>query len=763
MSSGSIFRILTTFLFAYLFFIGATFNGILNPSLKLINLILLVVILGTWLGIRTLRKWQWHALALDKAFGLWGVVIVISLLANMDSWRRIVMGIWFVVLYVLIWYMLQDGLANKAIDRDSLVDMILMGSVVVVVFGFVQLTTIDFDLTQLELPRPGSTIGNPNSFGAFLIMIFPFSLSRALLLKNWIAKIVLGLYSLVLLFLLFLTFSRGAWIGGFVALVMIGMLYLQHQGLLSVVRIKQWWGGLQGAIKSGLMAMMIAGVIIAIMGGVLLLDSLDTGGRDVNLRTRIYEFAFDLVNESPITGHGLFTFGQGYERLESMPPHQPHSHAHNLVLNVSAEMGLLGLIALVLTVMIASRQMIQNWRQSTPNQRPVLMGTIGAVIGFGTHHLFDTPAMMPVIALMGLLALSLATASSQVPQPVTMAWRRIGQSISMIVMVSTLLISGFWSAGIYQQYVDALKLANEDNGRDYLSAAEAMQSVIDSDPSLGLYHGQQGFLYGMDADINNNFDSARLGIESYQQYLDIEPHSAVGWANIAGLYWQIGEHEQAFSAMRGAVQLAPLSWQLQLNLGIYAEATGNETLARQAYAEALDEGSYIFSFWQETPLRQDVWSEFAPTGLNQLQLALLNNEPLSSEQVDDLWEESGLASRERTDRYIYRLLLEMQTGESANFEALLSDAVSYVDNGIDRAWMHIGQAYIAQYLGDNLTFQRELVQARELIEITNLDADYLTGVNIGHFQYLRLVLPRQFLPQVVYPSANVFLLRLIEG
>jgi hypothetical protein len=93
---------------------------------------------------------------------------------------------------------------------------------------------------------------------------------------------------------------------------------------------------------------------------------------------------------------------------------------------------------------------------------------------------------------------------------------------------------------------------------------------------------------------------------------------------------------------------------------------------------------------------------------------------------------------------------------------LLERAQLLVEDDEDRAWIDLGRADIARRVGDNSMFLSELQAARDLIAPDLLEEDYQFGTNIAHFQFLRFTIPRQFLPQVFYPTADPLLLRFLD-
>ncbi|HRF93777.1 MAG TPA: O-antigen ligase family protein, partial [Aggregatilineales bacterium] len=298
--------------------------------------------------------------------------------ANFDIWRRSATGIWFALGYGLLWFMGSDWLSNKRLQRETLIDAGIMGGLVIVFFGYLQFLMA---FTQNgDIARVGSLVGNPNSLGAFLLLLLTLIIGRALMLKNKLGRRLLWVYALLTGGLLGITFSRGAWIGMAVSLFILLGLNLSPQFWVKLrpttSRAKAIWG---------IGGMVILGVGIGAM--LILVQSFDLAGRSLGLRTEIYTNAITIFEESPIIGHGLFTFGREFAEEQSQPPRQPHSHAHNGVLLVMAELGLIGLSALLISVGVVFLIMRQNWLEASPQGRSVLAIGIAGSIGFGVHHL----------------------------------------------------------------------------------------------------------------------------------------------------------------------------------------------------------------------------------------------------------------------------------------------------------------------------------------------------------------------------------------
>ncbi|MFW5771754.1 MAG: O-antigen ligase family protein [Phototrophicaceae bacterium] len=751
--TDSIVRISLTLIFLYMFAVGATYNGMLIPELKWFSLGLLALLAVAWLLLRWRGGWTWHATPLDLPLVLWAGAIVLSLLPNTDSWRRSAIGAWYVGLYMVLWFALTDAMANRLIKRGMLIDATLFGGLLIIAFGYVQVFAADFNLLALDFPRPGSLVGNPNALGAFLVVVTTLAVGRAAYVRVPLARWVLAAYSVLALALLLMTFSRGAWLGMAAgALALMALVFYLRGGSLAVVRA--WWQGLSPRARQAIIGAALAGLALVIALGLVFVDSLDQSGRTVDLRTRIYQNAAAMFSEQPVTGHGLFTFGEQFLQYQSQPPRTPHSHAHNGLLHVAAELGAVGLVAFGVSLVFALLSITRNLSQASPQQRGMIVPATAALFGFGVHHLFDFPAMMSLIAFMGLLALLLAAQPLE-PQPLQARWRRRGHPLGIAGLTLALLLTGVWSTAVYSGYHNALRAPFGPGGDgDYRAAAEAMQAAVDADPRMPVYHSQQGYLYGLAA-LEGDDAALPLAIAAYRRLIDLEPSYAVGWANLAALLWEDGDREDAIGAMDTAVALAPGSLPLRFNLAMYYAAVGRADDARDQYAAALFESTRLWPEWQATELRRAVVADYQPSDAEVQTLLWLGGEA-SQPEID-------YAADDDARGQVIGALIALEDGSRDQAAAAVDRAAAQADDDEATAWVRLGQAALARADGDDAQAAALLEAARALIAPEFDEEDYIFGVNIPYYQFLRFSIPRSFLPPVFYPSADAALSYLLAA
>lgn len=763
-------RIVLLFLSIYATVGGLTGSGMNATRYKFANLLILTILVIGWLVIRWRRHWTWYRSPLDRVIILWLLAFGLSFVANLDSWRRITIGLWYVLTYIGLWYILHDMLANKFLKREILVESLLIAGLVAMVTSYSQffymlpgwLAQLRVGAaTLLDVPRPFGTLDNPNLLASFLVLVLPLAAERFVSAGNWLLRVTLAAYLVLGLALQLPTFSRGGWFGTLVGLGVCMLLLLAHYRLLSRQRLVAWWRSQTTSVR-----VVVAGAslltILAVAGvGFITLRSLNAPGRTVDLRTDIYDVALRMFADKPVAGNGLFTFGKGLLKYRSTPPNDLHSHSHDLPLNVASEMGIVGLIALTLTVIAIGRAMRHNWQVAGQNknsaERFILIGAIASALGFAAHQLLDVTAMVVLIALGGLMVLSIAI-TPLTPVPAGHRQRQL-QLVALVGLWIVLIISGIWSSGVYNTYV--MVLYNGTQTGDYPGTVQGLQAVINADPGLAIYTLSRGYF---EAVAVYKGDSSFLpgAIEDYKRFCAIEPYYAPAWADLGALYWQAGQRDEAIKAMQQAVAVAPLAWALPINLARYQEAVGNLEAARQAYQRALTlyPDASLYPDWQTTALGQDFAANNPHyTGFAQAIRAYVAR---NVDKANILWSSVDADIRRSPSGRVFSLYLALERKDRAAAVQELGQIKPSDGDPISQAWLDLGIAQLAQFDGDQATADREIKQVQNYIMPGPLDGiDDRVGA-IAYAQYLRVGAPRYYIPQVYAPLVDPMLLQLCK-
>jgi hypothetical protein len=390
---------------AYMTFEGGAWRGVMSMSTAPRTLWLLTVAFGAWLLWRTTRRLAWERTALDLAMPLWLAAFIISTASNLHKLPRMAYGLWFAALYIALWYSLHDVIRHS-VGRLRTVDALLLSAILPLVTAFQQ-------IGQPRIDRIAGSLENPNILAAFLVLVTPLAvvrfLSPPLRMAHGLRRAALGVFVAALCIAIYLTGSRGAWLG-MIAAAAVGA-----------------WTASGGRIRA---AWAIAAVTPVLIGTGLLLITTRSG----EPRLILYRQALDYLAAQPLTGNGLFT-AKFYQPLAERPGFvMLHIHAHNAPLQVAAELGLLGVAALSATALVTMRTGITAWRQAHGTERVVRAGALAALAGFGAHHMVDFPVITPAVSVTLIVVLIIAL------MPETLQARRAGQA------PQTWLIAALWTA-----------------------------------------------------------------------------------------------------------------------------------------------------------------------------------------------------------------------------------------------------------------------------------------------------------------------------
>ncbi len=733
----------------YLAFIGAAVT--LEVRFKNVALALgLVALLAWWLGR---RRWRWHSTPLDGAALLWLAVIGLSTLTNLELWRRSAIGLWYVCLYLGVWLVLYDCMANRALTRSALVDAILLSSLVPLGFALREVISFAAEALQQaaegfmlpELPRPSATLGNTNLLAAYLILVIPLSAGRGLTVRQRWQRLALSLYVLVALGLLFLTYSRSNWLGLALASLVFGVLLLAHHNLLSPVRLRAAWQALSRRTKALIGAAFLA--LVALGGGLVVLSvrALNVASRTLDLRTYLFEAAWQAFQEQPLTGSGLFTFGSTLTRLSSVPPRQIHAHAHSAFFNIAAELGLFGLLALAASLVLLVVLLRRQWRTLQGTDRLLFIGVVSALAALAVSHMTDFTIFTAIIALTGLVILLVATFPAS---PLRLNGNRARlNGLAALGLWAALYLSGLWSNAANGDYFAALQ---EGIGKeDWRASQPHFERAIALDPQLSLYHFYYGHVLGVAAAQGEVEPQAAIAV--YETFVRQEPNYAAAWANLAALHWQAGDQEAALATMQRAADLASESWLFHYALGAYHEARGDQDLARERFSKSLaaQPVAALYPVWRETALRRALADATEIPISIEAVLRLLRDGQV--EAAAALWrqvrwnERAGLL-------FLIDAVFALERGDQAQAARACAQVERIPpDDAARESWRWLCRAYLAHSAGDQAAY----AEARQaLASYTQKPFDSPLDVlvsPIGYSYYQRMGLSQYLLPQVYNP------------
>ena len=289
--------------------------------------------------------------------------------------------------------------------------------------------------------RAYGTFEQPNPFAGFIGMVLPIAIAVtayyvvrivSCVLRNYAARITFyvlrfTLYAIITLLLatgLYLSFSRGAWLGTAAAI-----------GAVIVFAPRRLWIGLAlgVVVLTALIGLSSAGLLPAAITERLadagtLLEIRDVRGVPINdanyaliERQAHWQAAINMLTEHPWTGVGFSNYQPLYEQYRLLNWPMPLGHAHNIYLNVAAENGIIGLglyLLLWISIFVLTFRTI---RQAQRFDRAVALGLLGTWVYLSIHMLVDNLYVnnthLMIGALFGLLSVVAVRAQSNVQHP----------------------------------------------------------------------------------------------------------------------------------------------------------------------------------------------------------------------------------------------------------------------------------------------------------------------------------------------------------
>lgn len=294
------------------------------------------------------------------------------------------------LLYALVYLLIYTTVSTEK-EKEKALYAFLAGAVVTVVYGFFQYANaadmaadmeaqswVDPERFPLLRRRMYSTLENPNLFGAYLLMIISiltaFTLRERAVKKRTVFAVIL----LSLLLCLALTYSRGAWVSLAAIVLGLTLFYDKRFGLL----------------------FLLVPVVLAFYHGQVVERFLSLfSGEDtsVDLRFALWESTMAMIEEHPLLGVGWGAYFLAYPDYNFFIQEEGVLifHAHNMYLNMLAEVGIPGGMAFLLAFFAQGILCWRNYRHGNDSFTKsmglggVLMVMALSVISMGDHVLFS--------------------------------------------------------------------------------------------------------------------------------------------------------------------------------------------------------------------------------------------------------------------------------------------------------------------------------------------------------------------------------------
>ena len=225
---------------------------------------------------------------------------------------------------------------------------------------------------------------NPNMLGAVLAMAIPFPLFGLFRIDGWRRKGLLAVVTFVLVLALFFTFSRGAWLGLVVAVLVIAMV-VDRRVLLAMLVLAALAYGTAHVVPRGLLTdssqleLDLEDATIGRVGAI---------GAGNDLRSLFIQNALPIIADHPIVGAGPGRYGGAVAAHYGSPLWQQYRDGavplyrtvDNFWLHTLVEVGILGTLLLLGTFLAIGWELLRAARRTRDPTRVIIAGCLAAGI-----------------------------------------------------------------------------------------------------------------------------------------------------------------------------------------------------------------------------------------------------------------------------------------------------------------------------------------------------------------------------------------------
>ena len=560
----------TALVLVFVFFVGGTYPFLGSPIVRAMTQGLLWLVIAGWVAAWLRRPWWGPQRAV-----LW--VLVPGLAAGLLSvvWaesRRLAIEAVYWAFLLSLFFMALTRIAAHSALRTRMRGLIVL-LFLLVLFGYLaQLLYSWADWFQTVgrlwgLPlHPG---GASLTFGATpvvaMVLLTLGPPAGAVLLGLPRGRVVVAGLAVLAAIEILATGSRSGYLAaGVEGILIVGVA--GRSGVRAVLRALPRW-----AIALVIALAAVAGIALVGATAARLFDASTLGER-----WSIWQSALTIWERSPVFGAGAGLWP--YLRAAAYPPGSPSlvvPHAHNPAIQLLAETGIVGVLAVGLGIVLLVRELLRRASGSDPELRRVAIATLIGLGAFAADSILDDFVNLPcAILTVGLpVAWVLGGRDEQPARPRLPA--RIPALGSALVLV--VIAIGAWQMNVAA--ITADRGVRAANAGDWSAAATRFSEAAAMDSSMPLYRLELATARSALGDPD--------GAWAQLQVVGDADGSPTVLLNRAWTAFDRGDRAAVGPILQLAMARSVGDAAALINIGTLAERIGDSSLATGAFGEAL--------------------------------------------------------------------------------------------------------------------------------------------------------------------------------
>ena len=742
------------------------------PVVSLIISISIFLLISGWWVWRIISSRRLPNTPITLLLNILLIAVIISTIFSVDS-RRSLDGTIAIFSVVLFFFLLCDLLLSGWDVKIFEIALIIYVGILLII-GFYKTLIWYWSWYQVQVPdyplfllrfRLFGLATHPNNFAMLIYIVLPFVVLRLYKTKSFLPKLLLSLWLILATINLFFVNSRGGLIATIIAII-ISLLWIFSNNNVSLRKDFREWTYKNKTILGFTSFLIGLYLILTISSNIIspAIQTLHHGAGITAGRANFWKIAIDMISKYPITGAGLGTYARFY--VEKIPVGQfgwIAPHAHNLYLDISAQIGIIGLIifgSIVFTSFfrISNNKLIEGSfiTKEFGKHNYLLVASYAGLLGFSAHSIVDVTiqshTIIPVIILLAINFSSKGVISGgRTNQPKVV-------SLIPLFLLFPLFIYLFFS----QNTSHKLLLSSIENGieNNWSESIDYLEQAASIDKSLSFYDHQRGYAYASLYSTTDSKKSIHLAkaINLLKDTYEKEPKWIPNAVNLAYLLDYAGNTDEAVTILETLPENWRISWPISsLFLGVKYQSLGDITSAEKSYKIVIDQ-----NYW----LKDSIICMSSSICLNSLnsivkdeidkihELAIISIEQGNPNNALETLERIPI-NNSPAIIWIDRAAAHIEKGEFriARYELRVAASLNALSNSRTRS-------YFALTAFKFFMSQHEYDKAISILESVVKPRN--ASNNYSYFLFQRFGFPNNLLPQLILMESNEYDLRIYQ-